>query len=324
MSRTIADLTEGTEIYIDEQGTEAVEHIPYIYLGIDDYGNARVWRKYCLSTRVMDSEAIASYGGCDMDIWLEDEEDGFLCRFNAETINCLVNTTIGYSDFTENQEGALSTIARRCFLLSNTELGYTNIVDEGRSFLSALKTYYNTTDDYVARIPRTSNEGSVQAWLRSGVNATQFSCEHTNGYPSVRVANSAIPSNVRPALSIAPTTLVSDEGAEQIALLPSGEITSWGIRATMSLGQSTERPKRCKLYVPADDFDTAQYWVCNNFLDTNPTWVPCTNGGVAVFGTTKTAAIWELGVKVEASSGSINKTIGEPVMAVDYGSSGDE
>lgn len=319
MPRTIADLTEGSEIYIDETVNGTTEHTPYIYLGLDDYGKARVLRKYCLGTKRMHSSNSADYDGCEMDVFLENTETGFLSRFDAATINALVTTTIEYTDYVTDSAGVVSSVARRCFLLSYSEMGYGNAVlgNEGRSYQTALNTATGKTEQN-ARIGRTSNETAVNSWLRSGNSATQFRYVVYNGGASSGSASNANNMYYRPALSVAPATSVSDEGADYISLLPSGGITSWEIRATMSLGKCLAMPKKCKLVIPADHFETLNAWVCNNYGDENPTWVPCRNNGVATFGTSKTAADWELGVKVEAASSVIYHAIGEPAMIVEY------
>ena len=321
MSRTLADLTPGTLVYIDETISGTTNHEPYIYLGIDDYGKARVLRKYCNASKRMHSSNVASYSGCEADVYLEDETTGFLSRFDSAILNALEYTTIGYTDYNSNGQGTIQlvTITRRCFLLSYTEFGWsaTSAGSEGKSFLSALKAFYGMSTDNTARIPRKSDETAVNAWVRSGSSATQFRLVYTSGTAN---SNNATNSNywLRPALSFAPATIVSDEGAESIFLLPDGRVTTWNIEATMSLGVTDEQPKQCKLVVPTETFQTVNLWVCNNYGDDSPTWVSCSNGGVATFGTSKTADNWELGVKIEALSNVPGRKIGEPAMIVKY------
>lgn len=325
MPRTIADLTEGTEIYIEETVSGVTTHTPYIYLGIDEDGKARVLRKYCLGTKRMHSSNSANYDGCEMDLFLENTSTGFLSRFDAATINALATTTIKYTDYVTDSAGIVNSVARRCFLLSYSEMGYGNAAlgNEGRSYQNALNVATGKTGNN-AKIGRTSNESAVYSWMRSGNSAAQFRFVFSSGSASTNNASSSSNMYYRPALSVAPATSVSDEGADYISLLPSGGVTSWGIRATMSLGKSTVMPKKCKLMIPADNFVTFNAWVCNNYGDANPTWVSCRNNGVARFGTSKTAEDWELGVKIEAASSEIYHTIGEPAMIVEYGDETEE
>lgn len=328
MARTIADLAEGTVVYLDETVNGTLTHEPYIYLGIDESGNARIIRATAAIAKRMNATNVASYSGCEADLWLEDEETGFLSRFDAETINALASTSISYTDHTLSGDGTvqLVTIARRCFLLSYTEEGWsaTAAGSEGRSYLSALKAYYlaqhpevSTVTDNTARIGYNPSGSAVGVWVRSANSATYFRHVNTNGNASNGNASST---NVwlRPALSVAPATSVSDEGADAIFLLPDGRKTYWGIEATVSCGKTTARPKRAKVILPHDDFYSLNLAICNNYGDATPTWCACDEGGVAMMGTAKTAADWELGVKISAKGAKAGLHVGEPALIVEF------
>lgn len=321
MSRTISQLAAGTLIYIDEtiSGSAAV-HTPYIYLGLDSNGNARVLREYAAVQKRMHSSAVASYDGCEADVWLENTSSGFLSRLDAATQAALQNTTIKYVDYNQSGDGTAQvlSIARRCFLLSYSEEGFgdASAGNEGSSFLSAIQTYTGKTGNS-ARITYTEGGVAVSVWMRSASSAKNFRRVHANGTANSEVASYA---NywLRPALSVAPATSVSDEGAEAIFLLPDGRKTYWGIEATMSLGKTANRPKTCKLMIPHDSFGVLTAQVCNNYSDASPTWVNCADGGTATFGSTKTSTDWELGVKIHAEAPAVNRTIGEPAMIVEF------
>lgn len=321
MSRILGDLSEGTLVYIDETINGVTDHIPYIYLGIDEYDNARLLRQYAALAKRMHNSNYASYNGCEADIWLENEETGFLSRFEEDIINHMVYTTIKYTDYNQTSDGSVSleSVARRCFPLSYTEEGWgaTSVGSEGRSYLKALKTFYNTTNDNTARIGRQVNETTVNVWLRSGSSATYFRNVSTGGSAGGYIATNA--SNwLRPALSFDLSTSVSDEGAESIFLLPEGRITTWNIDATMSLGITEKQPKQCMLTIPIETFEKEQFYVCNNYGDEEPIWVSCKNNGVANFGSSKTSDNWQLGVKMYLESSVPNRKVGEPAMIVKY------
>lgn len=322
MSRTISQLSAGTLIYIDETISGNTVHTPYIYLGLDDNGNACVLRQYAAIKKRMHSSNVASYNGCEADLWLEDTSAGFLSRFDAATINALVNTTIKYVDYNQSGDGTAQvlSIARRCFLLSYSEEGYGNDAagNEGSSFLPALQTFTGKTGS-AARITYDETDTAVSAWVRSARSAENFRNVGTGGSASNGSATSAV-NWLRPALSVAAATLVSDEGADSIFLLPDGRITTWNIDATVSLGETQNRPSKCKLLVPHGNFATLTLQVCNNYGDAAPTWVNCADGGVAEFGTTKTGESWELGVKIHAEANVPGEAIGEPAMIVEFAS----
>lgn len=324
MSRTISQLTAGTIVYVDETISGTTNHVPYIYLGLDESGNARLLRQKAAIQKRMHSSNVASYDGCEADVWLENATDGFLARFDAATIQALQNTSIKYVDYNQSGSGTAQvlTIARRCFLLSYSEEGYGNDAagNEGLSYLPALKTATGQTADNNARITYNEAGSAVNAWMRSASSAANFRGVGTSGGASSYGASSGSVW-LRPALSVAPATSVSDEGAEAIFLLPDGRRTYWGIEGTMSLGKTSDRPKSCKLALPHDSFTVLNIWVCNNYGDASPTWVSCTDGGTATFGTTKTATDWELGVKIHAEAPAANRTIGEPAMIVEFAES---
>lgn len=324
MSRMIADLTAGTLIYIDETESGVTTHVPYIYLGQDENGKARVLRKYATGSKRMHSSNMASYNGCEMDVWLEDASAGFLSRFDAATQNAMENTSIYYSDYNQSVDGTVQylSIARKAFLLSYKEVGFGG-PETGTDFLPALKTFYDTASDATARIGRTTSESADFWWLRSGSSASQFRLVNYNGTASY---SNAPLTNVyaRPALSFAAATSVSDEGADEIFLLPDGRRTWWDVGFSVSLGQTAQMPKQGKLFVPntltANSVMTAK--VCNNYGDVAPTWVSCQNGAVAEFGTSKTAEHWELGVQVEAQAAHSGEAVGEPAMIVEFEGAG--
>lgn len=318
MSRTIADLTPGTVVWLDETISGTTKHTPYYYLGLDESSIPRLFRQYAAAQKRMHSSNVASYDGCEADLWLEDETNGFLSRFDAATLAALQNTAIKYVDFNQSGTAQVISIARRCFLLSYSEEGYGNdpAGNEGQSYLEALKTATGKTDANQARIGYNEAGSAVYVWMRSAFSASNFRVVSTNGLADNGAATSGY--WLRPALSVAPATSVSDEGADAIFLLPDGRRTYWGIDATMSLGKTAKRPKQCKLTVPHDSFSVLAPQVCNNYGDATPTWVNCADGGVAQLGTTKTAQDWELGVKIHAEAPAANRTIGEPSMIVEF------
>ena len=317
MSRTIADLTPGVGVWIDETVSGTTSHVEYIYLGLDGSGNARLLRKYVAAQKRMNATNVAHYDGCEADLWHENEETGFLARFDAATINALQPTTMCCDDYTTSADGTVEHIdlVRRCAPLSYKEFGFGGS-ETDVSFLEALKTYYNTTNANTAKIGRTKDETAVNVWMRSGYSASKFRYVLSNGF-----ANGGATSGnywQRPAISVAPATIVSDEGADSIFLLPDGRRTTWSIRAAVKMGQSAARPKKAKLMVAESAIASASYKVSNNAGDESPVWVACANGGVCnLANTEKTTDAWELGVLIEAESGVHNGYVGEPVLVVE-------
>lgn len=309
MSRTIAELTAGEKVYLDETVDGELSHVPYIYLGQDESGNCIILREVAAIVKRMHSSNVAVYDGCEADLWLEDEDAGYLSRFDAATRAALVSTQIKCNSITT---GEIGVIARRCFLLSYTELGYATTPDEGASYLAALQEATGKTGNN-ARIAYNSAAAEVNWWLRSGNTESQFRIVSAVGGTYGGNASDA-GRWMRPALSVAPATIVSDGTEDTIYLLPDSAKTYREVDAVVYVGSSDKRPKRAKALVEAANCTDLQLWVSNNAKDDNPTWVSVANGGTAeLSNTAKITDAWELGVKIYAKSGG-RAEIGEPVV----------
>ena len=312
MSRTIADLTAGTIIYLDETVDGTLSHVPFIYLGQDDSGNCRILRQYAAVAQKMNSTNEATYDGCLADTWLNNETDGYLSRFDGATRLSFVATQIKINSISTSTVG---TIARRCFLLSESEVGNTTTPDEGTSILDVLKTVANTTNANTARIAYNESLSAVNWWLRSAASEAQFRYVISNGF--VVSSNAASTFWLRPALSVAPATIVSDQGEDTIYLLPDSSKLYREIDATIYCGSSTARPKKARAIVPATNCSLFELQISNNAKDDSPIWVSAENNvAVDLSNDTKTTTDWELGVKIYAQS-SGKALIGEPVVIVE-------
>lgn len=317
MSRTISQLTAGTPVWIYENISGTPEAVEYIYCGLDEYGKARLLRWFAAVQKRMNATNVASYNGCVADLWLEDTENGFLSRFDADTLNALENTTITYTDYNQSADGTeqVLSIARRCFLSSYYEMLLSGN-EGGMNVLAALQTYTGSTGRS-ARIARTSDGNSVYAWLRSADGSSRFWTVISNGATN---SNNASISDfwLRPALSVAAATSVSDEGADAIFLLPDTHRTYWPIDFTASIGQTERRPKQGKIFIPHTVVGPVSVQVCNNYADANPTWLDTTSEGVVTFGADKTADNWEVGVKIHADASTAGQMVYEPAMILEY------
>jgi len=314
MSRYISDLTAGTPVWIDENAI----HCEWIYLGVDNSGNCRLLRVEAPLQKRMHSSNVATYPGSEADAWYEDETNGFLSRFDANTINALQATTICCADYATSGDGTVQYIetTRRAMPLSYKEVGFGGS-ETDVSFLPALLAYYNTSTANTARIAKNTAGSAVNWWLRSGYNAQQFRSVNAVGTAGNGLA-AVTYSYQRPAISVAPATLVSDEGADSIFLLPDGRRTYWTIDALCKMGKSVSRPKKAKLIVPETNISSATYKVANNAGDASPAWVNCANGSVVDLpNTTKETTNYELAVKVDAQASTHDGCIGEPILIVE-------
>ena len=312
MSRTISELTPGQILHLNETVSDVLSIVPYIYLGRDESGNCLILRQYAAIAKRMHSSNVAVYDGCEADVWLEDEDAGYLSRFDAATRAALVSTQIKYND---PSLGDVATIARRCFLLSYTNLGYATTPDEGMSFLPVLMTVAGTTVASTARITYNEAQTAVNAWMRSAYSETQFRFVFTNGSPG---SNNATNTGnwLRPALSVAPATIVSDETEDTIYLLPDPDKLYREVGATIYMGESIDRPAKAKLLIDLTNLTDVELCVSNNAKDTSPAWVAAQNGAVvSLTNAVKETENWQLGVKVYGRSGG-KGTVGEPALIV--------
>ena len=312
MSRTIADLTPGQILHLNETVSDVLNIAPYIYLGQDESGNCLILRQYAAVKKRMHSSNVAVYDGCEADVWMEDEDAGYLSRFDAATRAALVSTQIKYND---PSLGDVVTIARRCFLLSYTNLGYATTPDEGMSFLPALMTAAGTTSASTARITYNEAQTVVNAWLRSPYGETQFRNVGAGGYIN---SGDATKTGywLRPALSVAPATIVSDETEDTIYLLPDPDKLYREVGATIYMGESADRPAKAKLIIDLTNLTDVELYVSNNAKDADPVWVAAQNGAVVDLpNTSKETENWQLGVKVYGRSGG-KGIIGEPALIV--------
>lgn len=324
MSRTLSQLSPGTVVWLYESIAGESNTVKYIYLGQNSAGNAILLREAGADRRAMSAANVASYNASAVDLYLEDVQAGFLARFDASTLAAMRNTTISWKDYTQSTDGAgqVLSAARRCFLLSAYELGLGGS-EGGMSFLPALKAWCNTSTSNTARLLLNANGTAVPYWTRSASDATHFIIINSSGSSASNMANRT-ENLIRPAISFDPDTPVSEAAAENIFLLPDSHQTFWQISFTASLGIPDKRPIMGKLFVPnelsADDAMTLK--VCSNYADPEPTWISCENGGTAVFGTQKTGAHWELGVKVDARTSAPGRIVFEPAIIIETEAAG--
>ena len=312
MPRTLNDLALGTTVYVDETVDGVTEHTPYNL--VSKGSTAVLLRRYVVGAKRMQPSNVATYDGCEMDVWLN-SPDGFLARFDAATVGALAANTIAYSDYNLTQDNTVSypSITRSVYLLSSTEMGFGGS-EQGASVLDALKIINNTTNNTAARISYNSSETAGACWLRSADSASQFWYVGSNG--SAASHNASQSHWFRPALSVALATSVSDEGAESIFLLPEARTTYWRISAVAPVGECAERPAQAKLEIAESGISDAAYYVTNNAGDAEPVWAQCNANGVAnLTNTTKSTTNWQLAVKIDAQASTADGYVGESILA---------
>ncbi len=156
--------------------TETVAYIPVVKTAT----GVIVVRDVALGPNRINPTNDANYIGSERDTDLNNAQTGYLSRFDAKMLACIIPTTIKYKPPDSDE---VTEIARQVFLLSTSEMGFTGagIADEGESILPVLKAHRDTTNDNTARIGYNSAGTAVYYWLRSAASAAQERYVVTNG-----------------------------------------------------------------------------------------------------------------------------------------------
>lgn len=312
MSRTISELTPGTKVYYDVTKDGETKPWEFIVLGPSEQGNSvLIMFALCFMTKRMAATNVAEYNECEADVFLDG--DFLSTYFDEKFVAALTPTQIKCYSIAN---AATQTLARKCFLPSFTELGWTSTNDEGTSYLPALKTWSNNTNNNNARVAYNSAGAASWWWLRSSASVSQFRYVYDSG--SAGGGDASYSGYwLRPVLSVANATIVSDQGEETIYILPDENKLYREAEAILYLGSSVKRPKKVRLLTDVENA-TEQVWkVSNNAKDENPTWVTTAEDGTAeLTNTTKTTDNWELGVHVYVKSGG-KAIVQEPILLVE-------
>lgn len=310
MSRTIAELSAGSKVYYDVTKNGEKVTTEFIVLGQSEQGNSTlIMFAQVLMQKRMHSSNVAEYNGCEADVYLDDEflstyfDEKFIAALTPTQIKCysIANATT-------------QTLARKCFLPSYTELGWSSTYDEGQSYVSALQTWSGKTGN-AARVAYNSAGAASVWWMRSAYSDSQFRYLYINGGAG---ANNASNSGfwLRPVLSVSNDTIVSEETEDTIYIFPDENKLYREAEATLFMGSSVKHPKQIRLLYDIENATEIVLKVSNNAKDESPVWVTVGQDGTATLdNTTKTTENWELGVNIYVKSGG-KAVVQEPVLLV--------
>lgn len=295
MSRTIKELDLGTEVWLYENNVET----PYILIRKDTNGCVLL-RALAVGYRRMNSTNNTVYEGCEMDNYLCNVESGFLSRFNANTLSAFISRSI--STYT-SADTECHYISRTCYLLSHGELfnSAPTALEPETSVLASLMIYKGTSDPDTARkcVMDSNLLSAVNWWLRSPNSATVFYYGSINGSSSGAAASSSCA--FRPALNVAPATIVSAEGADKIYLLPDEMAKIIDFKGKVL--ETATRPVKALVKYTASNLQNLNVQVCNNYGDTTPVWENATSMNEVTFSNaTRETANWQVGVRCYGES----------------------
>lgn len=309
MSRTILDLNLGTEVWLHETVSGVETTVPYILIHKDSQGGVLL-RKTCSEKKRMNPTNTTVYDGCEADVYLNDTETGFLSRFPAAELNCFQARSISTFEYGDTEYHSIS---RRCYLLSQGEAfsATTNALYPEVGYAHSLMVNKSTFDTNTARVATLDDNSVVLWWLRSPNSASAFYCVyHTGNSNSNGAANTGCA--LRPALNVAPATVVSDEGADKIYLITAGVTRTVDFKTKVL--ELPDRPAKALVKYNANNLSNILVQVCNNYGDTNPVWVNATAmNEVTLANTTKETAEWQLGIKFYGESSGYGY-VEEPIV----------
>jgi hypothetical protein len=294
MSRTLSQLDLGTSVYLEENGTPK----EYILMKKDIDG-CILLRAQALVARRINPTNVSNYEGSEMDNWLVNEKTGYMSLFNTATKNAIISRSRPTFDFGDSE---CRWISRRAFLLTHGEMfnSTATALEPLTTLVPALFIWKGTIDANSARICKSEADTAVIWWLSSPSSAAYVSYVIYNG-----TSNSSGASNTsnwaRPALNVASVTIVSDEGADRIYLMPAQSYRE--VSFSGKALEVAERPIKAVVEYEATNLYDVVVEVCNNYGDASPVWVPCTSGvEVDLTNTVKQTTDWQVGVRCYGKS----------------------
>lgn len=293
MSRTISDLDLGTEITLQESGVDT----SYILIRKDSYGCVLL-RVLCAGSRRMNPTNTTVYEGSEMDDYLINEETGFLSRFDSDTIAVLASRSISTHNYGDTEYHSIS---RKCYLLSYGELyGSTpSATEPDTSVLPALMIFKGTSGPNTARISSIDEYTAVHWWLRSPYSAASFYYVSTSGSDGGGASGAGYA--LRPALNVAPATVVSEIADKIYLVAPSDPIKK--VQFHGKVLETQLRPKKALVQYNAVNLSNITVEVTNNYGDPTPVWVDATGQTeITLANDEKQTTNWQIGVRCYGES----------------------
>lgn len=310
MSRTIADLALGSVVVLLENGINT----NYVLVNKDANG-CELLRELVLDTnRRMNPTNTTVYETSEMDAYLNNAETGFLSLFDAATLSAISARSISTFTFGDTEAHYIS---RRCYLPSygNMFLTVPTALEPDTSYLWGLSDWEKTFNTSQMRIAYNAVNNTADWWLRSPISATSFYFVDGGGSGHEYVATGTI--RVRPVLNVVPSTIVSDEGADTIYLLPTERAQTVEFKG--KLGETNQRPTFGCAHVFGTNLTNVVVQATNNYGDTVPVWQTVQNGVQFEFtNETKETENWQVGIRCYGEAANLSQGYFEqPQMLVE-------
>ena len=207
MATLLGNETLGTIVRLKENGVPQEFYVAKHGYPTDGNGRTLLVRRYIYDTRQWHTSNVNAYASCALDSWFNNTYYNLL---DADIRAQIAAVAIPYTP--GNGNNSVTTLSRKVFALSVTELGRTaswaNVEGSALSIASTLQIAYNSSGSAVVqwtRSPDTDNAISA-CYLNTNGSVSSNSCTGTYG--------------ARPAFTLPSSLSVSDDGSVTVNTAP--------------------------------------------------------------------------------------------------------
>lgn len=207
MATLLGNETLGTIVKLKENGVPQEFYVAKHGYPTNGNGRTLLVRRYIYDTRQWHTSNVNAYASCALDSWFNNTYYNLL---DADIKAQIAAVAIPYTP--GNGNNSVTTLSRKVFALSVTELGrtasYANVEGSALPIASTLQIAYN------------SSGGAVVQWTRSPLtgNASHACCLNTDGY--VHYDGCTDTYGARPAFTLPSSLSVSDDGSVTVNTAP--------------------------------------------------------------------------------------------------------
>ena len=207
MATLLGNETLGTIVKLKENGVPQEFYVAKHGYPTDGNGRTLLVRRYIYDTRQWHTSNVNAYASCALDSWFNNTYYNLL---DADIKAQIAAVAIPYTP--GNGNNSVSTLSRKVFALSVTELGrtasYANVEGSALPIASTLQIAYN------------SSGGAVVQWTRSPLTInTYYACFlSTSGSVDYNVCTDTY--GARPAFTLPSSLSVSDDGSVTVNTAP--------------------------------------------------------------------------------------------------------
>ena len=207
MATLLSEKALGSIVKLKENGVAQEFYVAKHGYPTSGNGRTLLVRRYIYDTRQWHTSNVNAYASCALDSWFNNTYYNLLdANIKAQIAAVAIPYTPG------NGNDSVTTLSRKVFALSVTELGrtasYANTEGSALSIASTLQIAYNSSGSAVVqwtRSPNTNNTGGA-CYLNTGGYVGSSSCTYTYG--------------ARPAFTLPSSLSVSDDGSVTVNTAP--------------------------------------------------------------------------------------------------------